>query len=144
MHKEIEKKLEDIVTLLKDPDETVLDKEIQEKLEKIVALLKNPDGLVVEKQEKLKKVEALVNSTMIDPDIDIEYCIPELGVTSDACGVSEKPHILLTYVEDEYTTRTRKVSLGTTALQSTPEDLSKHITLAIEEFKDEMDDIKMG
>jgi len=144
MHKEIEKKLEDIVALLKDPDAVVMDKEIQDKLEKIVALLKNPENIDSDKKEKLKKVEALVNSTMIDPDIDVEYCIPELGATSEACGVSGKPHILLTYAEDEYSTRTRKVSLGTTALQSTPEDLAKHITLAIEEFKDEMDDIKMG
>ena len=39
---------------------------------------------------------------------------------------------------------TRKVSLGKTALQSTPEDLAQHVILSIEAFKDETDSFKMG
>ncbi len=43
MRKEIQAKLEEIVTLLNDPDEVVLDKEVKEKLAKIIGLLDDPE-----------------------------------------------------------------------------------------------------
>ena len=147
MEKEIKEKLAEIVELLNDSDETVMEKEVKEKVEKILALLNEPKGIVMEKEklkEKMEEIIGLVNNTMIDLDVEVEYCIPEVESTSETCDVSGNPHILLTYTVDEYNTRTRKVSLGNTALQSTPEDLAKHVVLAIAEFKDEMDDIKMG
>ena len=143
----IKKRLEELIALLKDPEVTVAEKEMIVKLEKIVGFINNPDEIKMEKkgvQDKLEKIVALVNDTMIDLNVDVDYCIPEVETTSESCDISGKPHILLTYTENEYTTRTRKVSLGKTALQSTPEDLTKHVILAIEEFKDEMDDIQMG
>lgn len=144
MEKEIKQKMGDICELMNDPDTTVMDKEVKEKLEKILALLNNPEGIVMEKvklKERMEEIEGLVNDAMVDLDVDVEYCMPDTSETSD---VSANPYILLTYTVDEYNTRTRKVSLGNTALQSTPEDLAKHVLLAIAEFKDEMDDIKMG
>ncbi|NOR54606.1 MAG: hypothetical protein GQ531_00210 [Sulfurovum sp.] len=143
MRKEIQAKLEEIVTLLNDPDEVVLDKEVKEKLGAIIELLDDPEK--VSNEQEALKVEMLniirsVNAAMIDGDIDVEYYIPSLD---EGDNMSDKPHILLTYVEDEYTTRTRKVSLAT-ALHSTTEDFTKHVILAIEEFKDEMDDVQMG
>jgi hypothetical protein len=147
MEKEIKQKLGDICELMNDPDATVMDKEVKEKLEKILALLNNPEGIVMEKvklKERMEEIEGLVNNAMVDVEVDVEYCMPEGEGTSESCDVSGNPYILLTYTEDEYNTRTRKVSLGNTALQSTPEDLTKHVLLAIAEFKDEMDDIKMG
>ncbi len=144
MRKEIQAKLEEIVTLLNDPDEVVLDKEVKEKLEKIIGLLDDPEKVAAEQEAlktRMKDIIKRVNSAMIDLDVDVDYCIPSLDEGTD---VGSKPHILLTYIEDEYTTRTRKVSLGNTAMQSSPEDFTKHVILAIEEFKDEMDDIQMG
>ena len=143
MQREIKAKLEEIVTLLNDPDEVVLDKEVKEKLDKIIGLLGHPEEVTAEKEELNKRMETikeLVNNEMIDLEVDVDYCIPGAAGYADDCT----PHILLTYAEDEYTTRTRKVSLGNTAMQSSPEDFTKHVILAIEEFKDEIDDIKMG
>ena len=147
MEKEIKERLEEIVELLNDPDEVVLEKEVKEKVEKVLTYLNNPEELVREKKEykeRMEEIIGLVNKTMIDVDVDVDYCIPEVETTSRACDISGNPHILLTYAEDTYTTYTKKVSLSKTALQSTPEDLTKHVILAIEEFKDEMDDIQMG
>lgn len=147
MKTEAQKKLEDIVARLYEPEEIVMEKkEIIEKLEKVLSLMNNPDEVVMEKKEiieKLERIVLLVNNTMIDIDVDVEYCIPEVETSAESCNISGKPYILLTYVVDG-SKRTRKVSLGKTALQSTPEDLSKHVILAIEEFKDEIDDIQMG
>ena len=143
MQREIKAKLEEIVALLNDPDEVVLDKEVKAKLEKIIGLLGHPEEVAAEKealQKKMEEIKGLVNNAMIDVEVDVDYCLPGSDGYDDNCT----PHILLSYAEDEYTTRTRKVSMGNTAMHSTPEDFTKHVILAIEEFKDEIDDIKMG
>ncbi|HIC44949.1 MAG TPA: hypothetical protein EYO73_11940 [Sulfurimonas sp.] len=147
MQREIKERLEEVVELLNDPDEVVLDKEVEAKLEKVLTLLRNPQEVVQTKnhlKERMQEIVGLVNSSIIDIDVDVEYCIPGAVPMSQNCDILSTPHILLRYSEDEYTTRTRKVSLGKTALQSSPEDFTKHVVLAIEEFKDEMDDIQMG
>ncbi len=143
MQREIKAKLEEIVALLNDPDEVVLDKEVKEKLENIIGLLGHPEEVVAQRKalnNKIEEIKSRVNDTLIDLDVDVAYCMPGSEGYDEDCT----PHILLTYAENEYTTRTRKVSLGNTAMQSTPEDFTKHVMLAIEEFKDEVDDIKMG
>jgi len=147
MDRDVIKKIEELLELMEDPDKTVLIKEAREKLEKILEYAKNPAKITLEKEEyknKMQNIISLVNDAIIDIDVDVDYCIPEAEIVSTSCDKLSDAHILLTYIEDEYTTRKRKVSLGNVALQSTPEDLTKHIVLAIEEFKDETDDIKMG
>jgi len=147
VEKEVVKKIEELLALMDDPDRVVLIKEAREKLAKILEYAKNPDKITTEKQEyknKMEKIISLVENAIIDIEINVDYCIDAAGIATGNCDKSSDAYILLTYTEDEYTTRTRKVSLGKTALQSTPEDLTKHIVLAIEEFKDEIDNIKMG
>ncbi|PHR56556.1 MAG: hypothetical protein COA44_08080 [Arcobacter sp.] len=147
MQKEIKERLEEIVELLNDPDEVVLEKEVKEKMKKVLLLLEDPEEISKEKKEykeKMEKIVELVNKAIIDIDVDVDFCIPNVVATTDKCDLSGEAYILLTYPEDEYTTRTKKVSLSITALQSTPSDLTKHVVLAIEEFKDEMDDIQFG
>jgi len=92
-----------------------------------------------EVKEKLEKVVELVNNAMVDPDIDIEYCIPEVATTSDTCDVSGDPYILVKYVLSEYNVKTRKIRLGRTALLNSVEDISNMTTSSIEEFKSEID-----
>jgi len=139
MRTEIKNKLDEVVALVNNTDEVVLDNEVKAKLEKIIGLLDDPQEVTAEKEAlnaKIEEIKVLINDAMIDLDVDVEYCVP------GADGYD--PHILLTYAEDEYTTKTRKVSLGNTALHSSNEDFTKHVLMAIEEFKEEVDDIKMG
>ena len=139
MEKEIKEKLEEIVELMNDPEETVIEKEVKEKLEIVLALLNNPEEIAIEKaelKEKLEKVVVLVNNARVDPDIDIEYCAPD---------VSGDPHILVTYVVGDYNKPTRKIPLRSTALRrSTPEEIANQVTFSIEEFKGEIDSVEMG
>ncbi len=147
MRTEIKERLEEVVTLLNDSEAVVLDKEVKEKLEKVLSLLSNPGELADEKvaqRNRMKEIKILVDQAMIDLEVDVEYCIPDLVTDATSCDMGGEPHILLTYSEDQYTTRTRKVSLGKTALQSSPADLTLHILQAIEVFKEEADDIRMG
>jgi hypothetical protein len=88
---------------------------------------------------KLEKVVELVNNVMVDPEIDIEYCIPEVATTSDTCDVSGDPYILIKYVMSEHNIKTRKIRLGRTALLNSAEDISNMTTSSIEEFKSEID-----
>ena len=137
MKREIKERLEEIVALLNDPEETVMEKEIKEKLEKLLKLLDNPDNVLMEEKEikeKLEKTVSLVNNAMVDPDIDVEYCTPN----------EDDPYFMITYVVSEYNKPTRKIRLGRTALQSTPEEISNQVTFSIEEFKSEIDSVEMG
>ena len=95
-------------------------------------------------KEKLEKIVLLVNNVMVDPDIDIDYCIPGVETTLKICDESGDPYILLTYVVSEYTKPTRKIHLGNTALKSTPEEIANQVTFSIEEFKGEIDSVEMG
>jgi len=44
-------------------------------------------------KEKLEKIVGLVDDLMVDPDIDIEYCIPEVDTSAETCDVSGDPYI---------------------------------------------------
>ena len=95
-------------------------------------------------KEKLDVIVELVNNLMVDPDIDIEYCIPEIATTSETCDVAGDPYILVTYVVGEYTRPTRKIRLTDTYLKNTPEEIANLVTFSIEQFKTEIDSVEMG
>ena len=97
-----------------------------------------------EVKEKLTKVVELMNNAMVDPDIEIDYCIPGIETTLDNCDESGDPYILVTYVVSEYTKPTRTIHLGKTALLSTAEEIANKATFSIEEFKGEIDSVEMG
>ncbi len=145
--KEIKAKLEEIVALMNDPEATVMEKEVKEKLESVMALLNNPETIEMgekETKEKLEKIVALVNNVMVDPDIDIEYCIPDVATPSDTCDVSGDPYILATYVVSEYTRPTRKIRLSGSNMQSSAKVIADLVTFSIEQFKSEIDSVEMG
>ena len=97
-----------------------------------------------ETKEKLTKVVTLVNHVMVDPDIDIDYCIPGVERTLETCDESGDPYILVTYVVSEYTKPARTIHLGKTLLLSTPEEIANQVTFSIEEFKGDIDSVEMG
>ena len=147
MEIEIKERLEEVVALLNDLEETVMEKEVKEKLEKILVLLNNPEEIQLGNQkieEKLRKVVALIDNATLDPDIDIDYFIPGIEITLKTYDEFEEPYILVTYVVGEYTKPTRKIHLGKTILQSTAEEITNQVTFSIEEFKSEIDSVEMG
>lgn len=95
-------------------------------------------------KEKLETIVALVDKAMVDPDMDIDYCIPGIEMTSKSWDGTGDPYILLTYVVSEYTKPTRKFHLGSTALLSTAEEVANRVTFSIEAFKSEIDSVEMG
>ena len=97
-----------------------------------------------ELKEKLEQIVELVDKLMVDPDIDIEYCIPEVAVTADSCDVSKDPYILIQYFISEYHKPTRKIRLTKAYLRNSPEKISNLITSSIADFKTEIDSVEMS
>ncbi|MDX1295734.1 MAG: hypothetical protein R3302_05685 [Sulfurimonadaceae bacterium] len=93
-------------------------------------------------KEKLEKIVELVYNLMVDPDIDIEYCIPEVATTTESCDVGGEPHLLVKYAEDNYVTR--KVRLDKDTMTKSPEAIAAYVTDNIKEFKEEIDGVKLG
>lgn len=95
-------------------------------------------------KEKLEQIVILVNNAMVDPDIDIEFCIPEVATTAETCDVSGDPYISVKYVVSEYTQPTRKIRLTEKYLDNTAEEIANLVTFSIEQFKTEIDSVEMG
>lgn len=95
-------------------------------------------------KEKLEKVVALVNKDMVDPDIDIDYCISGVDTSAAGCNESETPYILLTYQLSEFNKHTRKIHLDKTLMKETAEEIFNRVTASLEEFKAEIDSVEMG
>ena len=92
-----------------------------------------------ETKQKLHKVIELMDKAQVDPDIEIEYCIPEVGTTSETCDVSGDPYILLKYDISSTIVKTRKIRLGSTALRNSAEEIVNMATFSLEEFKSEIE-----
>ena len=97
-----------------------------------------------ETKAKLEQIVALVDNAMVDPDLDIDYCIPGVKTTVKDCDGSGDPYILITYVVGDYNKPTRTIHLGSTMLRSTAEEVANQVTFSIEEFKGDIDSVEMG
>ena len=93
-------------------------------------------------KNKLEEVIELVSNVMVDPDIDLEYCIPEVATTTDSCDVSGDPYILVKYSEDKYITR--KIKLTEKYLDNTAKEIANLVTFSIEQFKEELDSVHIS
>lgn len=147
MEKVYQEKLEEIVLLLNDPDETVLIKEVKEKLENLLALVKNPEKIAKEKKEnnkKLEKVVELVHNAMANPDLELEYCIPEEATTTDPYGVANDPYIHVKYASGGTHIMNQNVRIGPQYLSKTPDDIANLVTFHIKQFIEEIDATEYG
>jgi len=93
-------------------------------------------------KEKLEKVVQHLNNAMVDPDIDIEYCFPEVEMTVANGDENSSPYIVVKYTEDQYLER--KVNLSKNDLEKSAEDIANFVTFFIEQFKEEVDSLKYG
>jgi len=97
-----------------------------------------------ELKEKLEQVVGLVNNVMVDPEIDIDYSIPEVAVTTQSSDILENPYISVRYVVSEYTQPIRKIHLTRTYTKHKAEVIANLVTFSIEQFKMEIDSVEMG
>jgi hypothetical protein len=86
---------------------------------------------------KLGDVIEHVNNVMVDPDINIDYYIPDTDKMEDS-------YILVEYVVGQYTRPTRKIKLSSAYSNHDAHEIANLITFSIEEFKAEIDAVEMG
>ena len=97
-----------------------------------------------ELKEKLEKVVDLVDNIMVDPEINVECCIPGVAMTSPTCNMVKDPYISVEYVVGDYTKPTRKIHLSRGYIQHEAEVIADLVTFSIEQFKTEIDSVEMG
>jgi hypothetical protein len=102
--------------------------------------------IIMEKalKEKLEAVVELVNKVMVNPDIELEYCIPEVATTSETFGASGDPYIHLKYVANGTHIMEQKLPIKDRYLNKTPEDLANLVTFYIEQFIEQIDSVEHG
>ena len=93
-------------------------------------------------KEKLATTVALIDNMMVDPDIDVEYCIPEVAMTVGDTDLKADPYILVKYSEDSYIKR--KFSFNDHYVEQSAEEIANFLTFSIEQFKEEVDSLKYG
>ncbi|HSR73959.1 MAG TPA: hypothetical protein VLL31_03875 [Sulfurovum sp.] len=96
-------------------------------------------------KEKLEKVVELVNNVLVDPDIAIDYYIPEEitrnGVHDTTSG---DPYVLLKYIVNGTHETEQKIPIKPNYLEKTPEDLANLVTFYIEQFMEEIHTVEHG
>ena len=95
-------------------------------------------------KEKLGTVVELVNNVMVNPDVEIDYCIPEVATTSDSCDISGDPYIHLKYAANGTHIMEQKLPIKHRYLNKTPEDIANLVTFYIEQFIEEIDSVEHG
>jgi hypothetical protein len=104
------------------------------------------EGFIMEKElkEKLQKVVELVRNDMANPDVDIDFCVPEVATTADKCDVSGEPYIIVKYITEEHDVHERKIKLRRRFRDLPAEDLANLVTFYIEQFMEEIDSVEYG
>ena len=98
-----------------------------------------------ELKTKLQKVVELVNNVLVDPDIEIDYYIPEnIEKNGIHATQSTDPYVLLKYVVNETHTQEQKIPLKVNYLTKTPEDIANLVTFYIEQFIEQISSVEFG
>ena len=85
--------------------------------------------------EKLETVVELINNVMVNPDVDVEYCVPE---------ADGDPYIHLKYMSNGTHIMKQNIPLKHHYLEKTPEDIANLVTFYIEQFIEQIDSVESG
>lgn len=92
--------------------------------------------------EKLENVVRLLKHNVIDPDIDIDYCIPEVNISSKECDVWDQPYIIIRYTVDENNVPWKIIRFTKHYLEYPAEKIVNLINFTIEQFISEVEKIQ--
>ncbi len=97
-----------------------------------------------EKIETLRAMIGLVDNITVDPDVKIDYYIPDVMTTVEARDMSNDPYIQFTYEANGQRPQVQYMPLKDNYLQKTPEDLADLVTFNVERFTEEIDSTFYG
>ena len=99
--------------------------------------------LVVHK-ETLKTVVGIIDNISVNPDMKIDYYIPDVLITVENRNISSDPYVQLTYEANGQGPQVQYMPLKESYLNKTPQDLANLITFSIERFTEEIDSTFYG
>ena len=85
---------------------------------------------------KLTQVIELVNNVLVNPDINLDYFIPEES--------TQDPYVLLKYTINGTHIQEQIIPIKRNYLKKTPEDLANLITFFIEQFTEQIESTENG
>ena len=93
--------------------------------------------IIMEKalKEKMEAVVELVNNVMVNPDVEVEYFIPE---------ASGDPYIHLKYTANGTHIMKQNIPLKHHYINKTAEDIANLVTFYIEQFIEQIDSVENG
>lgn len=97
-----------------------------------------------ELEKKLEDVINLVSKVLINPDIELEYKIPDIVSKEENENASNDPYILLTYMVNETHTQNQKIPIKTNYLKKAPQDIANLVTFYIEQFIEQIESVEYG
>jgi len=103
--------------------------------------------MLVPRQEKLETLETaieIIDSMSVDPDVQIDYYIPDVLMTVESRDMSNDPFVQFTYEANGQHAQVQYMPLKDNYLQKTPQDLANFITFAVEQFTEEIDSTFYG
>jgi hypothetical protein len=96
------------------------------------------------RQEKLEDVVDLIDHALANPDIEIEYAIPNVAMTGLVPTVSGDPYIHLKYLMNGEHLHEQNIPIKKIYLKKTPQDIANLVTFYIEQFIEEIDSVEYG
>ena len=103
--------------------------------------------MLVSRHEQLETLETfvgLIDNISVNPDVKIDYYIPDVLMTVDSRNMSSDPYVQFTYETNGNQPQVQYMPLKDNYLQKTPQDLANLVTFAIEQFTEEIDSTLYG
>ncbi len=92
-----------------------------------------------EVKAKLQELARELESSMVNPDVEIETCFTE------ECYRSRRfPYIRLRYITDEHNVHEKDIEISPDNWKKSVEELKEYITFMIEQFMEEIDSVEYG
>ena len=100
--------------------------------------------MLVAHRETLEAVVGLIDNISVNPDVTVDYYIPEVLMTVDNRNKSNDPYIQFTYEANGQHPQVQYMPLKDNYLQKTPQDLANLVTFSLEKFTEEIDSTFYG
>ena len=99
----------------------------------------------VEEKAKLQTLIQLVDNLTVDPDVDVNYFIPGVKVTTekDTRDIGG-PYLEFAYHKDGVEDFIQHMPITHGYMEKTPEDLANLVTFSLERFMEEVDSRQYG
>ena len=100
--------------------------------------------MLVAHKETLEAVVGLIDNISVDPDVKVDYYIPDVLMTVENRNISSDPYIQFTYEANDQQAQVQYMPLKENYLQKTPQDLANLITFSLAQFTEEIDSTFYG